>query len=554
VLHLRLELNPNEEKEFTLLLGQDKSLENISALVSKYRNVDESKRALENVKDFWRNTLKTLHVKTPDTSMDIMLNYWLLYQNISCRLWARSAFYQSGGAYGFRDQLQDVLGVMHILPETARKQIILHCGHQFIEGDVQHWWHPGVCDKGIRTRFSDDLVWLPYVTSEYIEKTGDITLLYEEVNYLDDSPLREGEDERYGVPRVSNEKSNVYEHCKRAIEKALKFGEHGIPLMGSGDWNDGMNTVGNKGRGESTWLGWFIYCTLKRFSNLCMKMNDYSLAERYISIAEGISKHLEKNAWDGEWYRRAYFDDGTPLGSSMNSECKIDSLAQSWAVISGAGNKERVLTAMKSLDNYLVDRNNGLILLFTPPFDQGELHPGYIKGYVPGVRENGGQYTHAATWVIYAYAKLGFGDKAHELFHLINPVNHTKTHMECLRYKVEPYVISADVYAIEPHTGRGGWTWYTGSAGWMYNAGIEQILGFNKKADKIVFDPSIPADWKEYNIRYRYNEAIYNITVRNPNGVNKGVKRIVVDGFESEGNVLQLVNNAGEHNVDVIMG
>jgi cyclic beta-1,2-glucan synthetase len=315
-----------------------------------------------------------------------------------------------------------------------------------------------------------------------------------------------------------------------------------------------MNAVGNKGRGESTWLGWFLYSTLRKFSSLCENMNDNSLAERYISIADEISKHLEKNAWDGEWYRRAYFDDGTPLGSSINSECKIDSLAQSWAVISGAGGRDRVLTAMKSLDDYLVDRSNGLILLFTPPFDQGELHPGYIKGYVPGVRENGGQYTHAATWVIYAYAKMGFGDRAYELFHLISPVNHTKTHMECLRYKVEPYVLAADVYAIEPHTGRGGWTWYTGSAGWMYTVGIEQILGFNKKSDKIIFDPCIPSDWKEYKIRYRYNESIYNITVKNPNGISRGVKSIVIDNRESQGNTLQLVYNSGEHDVDVIMG
>lgn len=554
VLHLRLELNPDEEKKFTLFLGQDKSIENINTLALRYRNVEECKRALEDIKSFWKNTLGTLHVKTPDTSMDLMLNYWLLYQNISSRLFARSGFYQSGGAYGFRDQLQDVLSIMNLMPQKARRQILLHSGHQFIEGDVLHWWHPGIHDKGIRTRFSDDLVWLPYVTSEYIEKTGDMTLLYEEVNYLEDAPLKEGEDERYGIPRVSNEKSNVYEHCIRAIERALKYGEHGIPLMGSGDWNDGMNTVGNKGRGESVWLGWFLYSTLKSFSSLCMKMNDNSLAVRYIEIADEISKHLEENAWDGEWYRRAYFDDGTPLGSSINSECRIDSLAQSWAVISGAGDRERAELAMKSLDNYLVDRNHGLILLFTPPFDQGELHPGYISGYVPGVRENGGQYTHAATWVIYAYGKLGLGDRAMELFHLINPINHTRTHMECLRYKVEPYVIAADVYAIEPHTGRGGWSWYTGSAGWMYNVGIEHILGFNKKADKIIFDPSIPADWREYEIRYNYNETIYNITVKNPNGINKGVKSIILDNQEREGNILELIDDHREHKVEVIMG
>jgi cyclic beta-1,2-glucan synthetase len=345
--------------------------------------------------------------------------------------------------------------VVSVWPELTRSQILLHAAHQFEEGDVQHWWHPGAGDKGVRTRFSDDLLWLPYVTSEYIKNTGDTDILKEKVPYLKDEPLKKGEDERYSIPRVSEETSTLYIHCVRAIERGLKTGVHGIPLMGSGDWNDGMNTVGNQGRGESVWLGWFLINILNNFAPLCREMDDEDRGTRYLEAAQRIAENIELHAWDGSWYRRAYFDNGLPLGSAENTECKIDSLTQSWAVISGAGQKERIVDAMTAVENYLVKKDEGLVMLLTPPFDDGDLNPGYIKGYVPGVRENGGQYTHAAAWVIYAFAKMGCQDKAWSLYHMINPINHTRTSIESATYKVEPYVIAADVYAVQPHVGRG---------------------------------------------------------------------------------------------------
>lgn len=549
-----IEIHPEEEMEFILMLGEERSKEEVLETVEKYRILDNTINEFNRVKNSWRSIIDTLKVKTPDASMNLMLNSWLLYQNLSCRIWGRSAFYQSGGAFGFRDQLQDVLGILHILPETAKKQILLHSSHQFIEGDVLHWWHSGLRERGIRTKFSDDLLWLPYATSLYIEKTGDTSILLEVRNYLEDAPLSEKEDERYGVPEISKYSSNLYEHCKRAIDKSLKFGEHLIPLMGSGDWNDGMNTVGNKGKGESVWLGWFLYSTLIKFLPLCKIMKDDEAYERYSSFSKQILEGIEKNAWDGEWYIRAYSDNGTPLGSSKNSECKIDSLAQSWAIISHGGDKKRSEKAMESLDKYLVKRDNSMILLFTPPFDSGELQPGYIKGYVPGVRENGGQYTHAAIWVVYAYALMGDGNKAVELFNMLNPINHSRTPLEAKKYKAEPYVMAADVYAIEPHTGRGGWTWYTGSASWMYKVGIESILGFQKLGDKILINPCIPMDWKEYSMIYKYFSSTYHITVKNPKGVSKGIKEFLIDSNKESGNTVVLRDDGKEHYVEVIMG
>ncbi|SHK33607.1 GH36-type glycosyl hydrolase domain-containing protein [Tepidibacter formicigenes] len=554
VIQILIELNPKEEKELVFLFGQEKDINKVNELVNKYKNIDNCKEALQEVKDNWDSILGTIQVKTPDLSMDLLVNNWLLYQNIGCRIWARSAFYQSGGAYGFRDQLQDSMNAVYAIPEGTRNQILLHCAHQFVEGDVQHWWHPGVGEKGIRTRFSDDLLWLPYATAEYIKNTGDYSILHEEVHFLEDKPLDEHEDERYGIPRISEEKSSVYNHCIRAIERSLKFGEHGIPLMGSGDWNDGMSTVGNKGKGESIWLGWFLHTILMDFSIICNEMKDYDSEKRYVEYAKQIANAIEENAWDGKWYRRAYFDDGTPLGSIKNPECTIDSLAQSWAVISGAGRKDRIKQAMESVDNYLVKKEEGMILLFTPPFENSDLHPGYIKGYVPGVRENGGQYTHAATWVIKAFALMGDGDKAWQLYNSINPINHTRTTIECSTYKVEPYVMAADVYAVNPHVGRGGWTWYTGTAGWMYRVGIEDILGFIKRKDKLIINPCIPKDWNEYSIKYRYKDTKYNITIKNPDRVNKNVKNINLDGKKLKDNSIPLVDDKLDHNVEVILG
>ncbi len=548
-----ISFKPGEEKELVFMLGEEKDVKSSEALIGKYKKINEVKKALNEVKEFWKEKLESLQFSTPDKAMDYMLNGWLLYQVLSCRMWTRSGFYQSGGAYGFRDQLQDSLSLVHIMPEITRAQILLHSKHQFIEGDVQHWWHEEKY-KGTRTRFSDDLLWMPFVTAEYIRITGDADILKTETPFLEDEPLKDFEDESYRIPKVSNQVSSLYEHCIRAIERSLRFGDHGIPLIGSGDWNDGMNTVGNKGRGESIWLGWFMYSILTNFAPICISMGEEERAHRYTSIAKDIVQSIEENAWDGNWYRRAYFDDGNPLGSIQNSECQIDSLAQSWAVISGAGDRERIGSAMNALENYLIKRDEGLIKLLTPPFDEGDLEPGYIKSYVPGVRENGGQYTHAACWVVMAVALLGDGDKASELFDLLNPINHAKTHMEYSKYKVEPYVMAADVYSVAPHTGRGGWTWYTGAAGWMYRIGMEYILGFKKNGDNLLIDPCIPKGWGGFEIRYRYKETLYYISVKNPDGVNTGVNKVVMDGKELDGNIIELINDKMEHKAEVVLG
>jgi len=553
VLGIVIDLKPGEEKEIIFTLGQEQNLTDVEKSTGKYRKLEEVKKAFNGVKEFWKEKLDSLQFSTPDKAMDYMLNGWLMYQVLSCRMWTRSGFYQSGGAYGFRDQLQDCLSVAHIIPEITKSQILLHSKHQFIEGDVQHWWHEEKY-KGTRTRFSDDLLWMPYVTAEYIRISGDTDILKIETPFLEDDPLKDFEDERYKLPRVSDEKSTLYDHCIRAIERSLKFGEHNIPLIGSGDWNDGMNTVGNNGRGESVWLGWFMYSILMKFAPICKDEGEEERANRYISCANKIAESIEENAWDGNWYRRAYFDNGQPLGSIQNSECQIDSLAQSWAVISGAGDKDRINTAMNALENYLVKRDEGLIKLLTPPFDEGDLEPGYIKSYVPGVRENGGQYTHAACWVVMAFALLGDGDKASELFGLINPINHAKTNIELSKYKVEPYVISADIYSVEPHIGRGGWSWYTGAAGWMYRIGMEYILGFKKNGESLIIDPCIPKEWTAFDIKYKFKDTLYSISVKNPEGINKGVNKVMIDGRELAVNTIELADDKKEHNVEVVLG
>lgn len=552
-VQVNITLEKGEEKDIVFLLGMVRASEEIDRISARFCSVESAKEAFRNIKEFWENRLEVLSVETPDRSMNVMLNGWLLYQVISCRLWARTAFYQAGGAFGFRDQLQDSRSIAHIMPDLVRNQIILHAKHQFVEGDVQHWWHEP-SSKGTRTRISDDLLWLPYVTSEYIRISGDDSILGEQVPFLQGEVLKEFEDERYDKPGISDEISSIYDHCVRTIDRSLNFGEHGIPLMGAGDWNDGMNTVGNRGKGESVWLGWFLYATLRKFIPICEKRGDKERAKKYTDASKSIIKSIEENAWDGSWYRRAYFDNGMPLGSIQNSECKIDSISQSWAVISEGGDRKRVAEAMNSLENYLVLRSEGLIKLLTPPFDESDLEPGYIKGYLPGVRENGGQYTHAAAWAIIAFAKLGDGDKAYELFELINPINHTRTPIEISTYKVEPYVMPADVYAVPPHVGRGGWTWYTGSASWYYQAGLEHILGFNKNGDKLVMEPCIPKKWKAYSVNYRYLDTTYEIEVVNTDGVTKGVKRVVIDGKEHKGNQIQLVNDGKTHKVKLYMG
>jgi cyclic beta-1,2-glucan synthetase len=551
-IQVEVVLEPNEKREIVFQLGVGKDSMEIQNLMEKYRSVENARLALTKVREFWVEKLQTVQISTPAKSMDLMLNGWLQYQLIASRLWARAGFYQAGGAFGFRDQLQDCLSIASIWPEAARSQILLHGKHQYVEGDVQHWWHEP-SNKGVRTRFSDDRLWLPYVTAEYIRITGDSSILYEELPFLIEDVLKENEDDRYGNPRVSEETATLYEHCLRAIEVSLKFGKHGLPLMGSGDWNDGMNEVGNRGSGESVWLGWFLISVLNVFAPICKQMGDNHLEEKYIGTMRNISGAIEKDAWDGKWYRRAYFDNGMALGSDQNNDCKIDSISQSWAVISGQGQPGRAKEAMNSMENYLISREDGLMKLLTPPFDKGKEEPGYIKGYVPGTRENGGQYTHAAAWAIMAFAKLGNGNKALDLFELLNPVNLTNNYREYSRYKVEPYVMAADVYSIYPHIGRGGWSWYTGAAGWMHRAGLESILGFQKNGDTIVIDPCIPSHWKEYEISYRYKSSNYHIIIKNPKCKTKGVVQLSVDGITLEGNVLPLKDDWTLHQVEVIL-
>jgi cyclic beta-1,2-glucan synthetase len=543
----KFELKPGEEKTLIIMLGQYEALEEINSVIDKYKSTESAFEEFENTKDFWKKLLGKIQVRTPDKTMDLIMNGWLMYQSISCRYWSRTAFYQSGGAYGYRDQLQDSMSIGFLDNSVTREQILRSAERQFVEGDVQHWWHP-VVDSGIRTRFSDDLLWLPYVTIDYIKNSGDYSILDVEAPYLEDEPLKEGEDERYTVARKSEKVGSIYEHCIKAIERGLHFGSHNIPLMGSGDWNDGMSTVGNEGRGESVWLGWFLYDILDDFKELCAYKGDNEKYIRYTEMLEYIRENMEENAWDGSWYRRAYFDDGTPLGSAQNDECQIDSLAQSWAVISGAAKENRVRLAMESAERYLVKEDKGIILLLTPAFENSTLEPGYIKGYVPGVRENGAQYTHAAVWLVMAVANMGNGDKAWKLFNMINPINHSVTMLECERYKVEPYVMSADVYMREPHSGRGGWSWYTGASGWMFRVGIESILGLKLKGTQgFSIEPNVPFNWQGYDVKYTRDESVYHIKVRR--GADK---QIIVDGEPIKGDIIPYLES-GDHLIEVII-
>ena len=553
VIEINIDIPVNGEKEMVFLLGEEKDPERGYSLINKYKNINVSKNAFNEVKEFWNSILARVQIETPDNTMNYMINSWLMYQNIACRVWGRAGFYQVGGAFGARDQMQDVTNALYHAPEEAKKQIIRNCRHQYVEGDIQHWWHPipdSEVHKGVRSRYSDDRLWLPLGVAEYILVTGDNEILHEKVPFIESPILKETEHERYEVPSQSDEIGTVYEHCIRAIEKSLNLGERGLPLIGSGDWNDGMNKIGHEGRGESVWMGWFLGTVLKEFIPICKKMGDLEKVEKYKKIILGLKESIETNAWDGEWYKRAFFDDGTPIGSKESRECTIDSIAQSWSVISTLGNEERSKVALKSAENYLVNEEEGIVALLTPPFDDIELDPGYIKSYVPGVRENGGQYTHAAAWLIKAFAMLGEGDKAYNLFRLINPINHSRTLIECAKYKAEPYVVAADVYTNPQHLGRGGWTWYTGSAGWMYRVGLEDILGFKVEKDKLFINPCIPKDWEEYSIRYTYKDTIYSIKVKNVGKVNRGVSRITVDGIVAK-EYVNLVDDGADHFVVV---
>jgi len=547
-----IELGPGEEREIIFLLGQGSDLAEARHLIEHYRRSDDVATAYTHAVGGWRERLTRVQVHTPEPAWDTLLNGFLLYQTLSCRVWGRSAFYQSGGAYGFRDQLQDVMALVIAAPELTREHLLRAAARQFVEGDVQHWWHPPA-GSGIRTKFSDDYLWLPFVTDFYVAATGDLAVLDERIPFLEGRALDAGEAEHYDHPEISNEQGTLYEHCVRAIEYGFgRMGPHGLPLMGAGDWNDGMNLVGDGGTGESVWVAWFLYLNLRQVAVIAARRGDDARAERYRAEVQRLQGAVEQHAWDGAWYLRAFFDDGTPLGSAQNDECRIDSLTQSWAVISGAADPERARQGMGAVEQQLVDRQAGLIKLFTPPFDQTAHDPGYIKGYVPGVRENGGQYTHAALWVIWAYALLGQGDRAGDLFTLINPVRHAQVDVE--QYQVEPYVVAADVYAVPPHTGRGGWTWYTGSSGWMYRLGIEMLLGLRKTGDWLTIAPCIPPGWPAYTICYQHGTTTYEIAVDNAAGVSGGVARVEVDGQVVEDGRIRLTEDGARRQVLVVLG
>jgi len=529
-LRTQVELPIGRAVEIVVFLGDAATREEARATIRSWRSADlDSVEA--GIAAFWGKTLGALEVRTPDRSMDLMLNGWLLYQTLACRVWARSAFYQASGAYGFRDQLQDGMALVAARPDLTREHLLRAAGRQFVEGDVQHWWLPH-SGQGVRTRISDDRPWLAFAVAHYVKAIRDTGVLDEPIAFLEGPLLASAEADNFFLPRASTTSATLFEHCARALDASLALGRHGLPLMGTGDWNDGMNRVGEKGEGESVWLGWFLYATLTAFAPLALARGETERAGRWILHADALKVALEREAWDGDWYVRAYFDDGTALGATAADECRIDSIAQSWAVLSGAAQPARAAQAMSALDRELIRRDEGLALLFAPPFDCTPHDPGYVKGYPTGVRENGGQYTHAAAWSVLAFAALGQGDRAAELFAMLNPINHARTRADALRYKVEPYVVCADIYSMPPHIGRGGWTWYTGSAGWLQRAGVEGVLGLKIRSAMLRVDPCIPKAWSHFDAKLAYKSSTYAVRVENPNGVNRGVIFAAVDGVE----------------------
>jgi cellobiose phosphorylase len=546
-IQIPVELADGESRDFIFRIGVGRDRQDASRIVERFRRNGAARASFEAIQQRWKRLLGAITVRSPEPAFDRLANGWLLYQVISCRLWARSGFYQSGGAFGFRDQLQDAMALVHADASLLRQQIVLSASRQFVEGDVQHWWHPPA-GRGVRTQCSDDFLWLPLATARYIEATGDAAILDERIGFLEGRPLNPGEESYYDMPLRSAQSGDLYEHCRRAIEHGFRNGVHGLPLMGSGDWNDGMSNVGRQGRGESVWLGFFLYDVLGEFEPLARSRGDDTFATRCRERADALREALEKNAWDGKWYLRAYFDDGTPLGSSKNSECRIDAIAQSWSKLSGAGDAARVESALDEVDRQLVDENGKLIRLLTPPFDKADPDPGYIRGYVPGVRENGGQYTHAAVWTVMAFFADGRTKRAWELFDLINPVLHAATRENVETYMVEPYVLAADVLAVTPHTGRGGWTWYTGSAGWMYRLISESMLGLKRRGANLVIEPKLPEAWDALAVDYAFGEAVYRIRFSRGD-----TPRIEVDGVAQDGTMIALSAEKSTHDVSVVL-
>jgi cellobiose phosphorylase len=550
-----IELPPHTQLDLTFLLGEGEDEDTARALVAKYRAADFDD-VLAEVAALWNDLLDTVQVRTPDRALDILLNDWLLYQVTACRLWARTAYYQASGAWGYRDQLQDVMALCVSRPDLARGHLLRAAGRQFAEGDVQHWWLPPR-GQGIRTKIRDDRIWMAFVAMHYVTVSGDRAVLEEVLPFLKGQSIPDDATDAFFQPEVSEDKVSLYEHCALAIDSSLTRGAHGLPLIGTGDWNDGMNAVGAKGRGESSWLGWFLLSTIDALAVEADRRKDQR-ASKWRDYATELRASLEQ-AWDGEWYRRGYYDDGAPLGSKSSDECRIDTIAQSWSVIGGRDNHAHALQAMGSVDRLLVDHENQVARLFTPPFDQdGKEDPGYIKGYPPGVRENGGQYTHGAIWSVFAWVGLGDGDRAGEMLKLLNPIHHSDSAEAVARYKVEPYVACADVYSVAPHVGRGGWTWYTGSAAWLYRAGLEAVLGFHLQGDRLRLDPCLPKAWPGFQLTYRHGAqraTCYEINVENPDGVCRGVTHVELDGQKLAVEApIGLLDDGQTHQLHIVLG